>query len=269
VDMKMLNVACGGRYHDDWINIDFHSDSSKVRQANLLEGLPFDDGLMDGVYSSHFLEHLSISDGENIVGEMYRVLKEKGVVRIVVPDLENVCREYLTVLDGIGDSDNIRKYEWITVELLDQLTRDVAGGYMQRMFDKVTNEKDMYLVDYISHRTGESLLKENTACKHKRTVTFNKVKNRILYLYLHCIQLLIPKNIRKSMIVKTNIGEKHKWMYDKYSLSKLLQEAGFNNILVKTFNTSQINSFNSFNLDCNSDGTPYKGIHSLYIEATK
>ena len=267
-NMSMLNVACGGRYHKDWINIDFHANSKEVSQANLLDGLPFDSNLMDGVYSSHFLEHLSMSDGQKIVGEMYRVLKKKGVVRIVVPDLENVCREYLTILDSIGNDDSdIKKYEWIVIELLDQLTRDVSGGHMQKIFDKVSNENDKFLADYILQRTGDDLLKEKF--QGKSQITLNKIKNKLLYTYLNFIQLLIPRNIRENVIIQTTIGEKHRWMYDKYSLSKLLKEVGFNNILIQTFNTSQIQNFNLFNLDCNGDGTPYKGVHSLYIEATK
>lgn len=266
--MMNLNVACGARYHKDWINIDFHADSNRVKKVNLLGGLPFPNDTMDSIYSSHFLEHLSLEDGRILVSDMYRVLKKNGVVRIVVPDLENVCREYLNILHECKeDKSKIKRYEWITVELLDQLTRDVSGGYMQKIFDKVIVDKDKKLADYILYRTGDNLLQEFPS--HKRKITLDKIKNKILYLYLSFIQLLIPRNIRKHIFVNTTVGEKHRWMYDNYSLSKLLSEIGFNNIVIQKYNTSNIKNFNSFNLDCHDDGSPYKGVHSLYIEAFK
>ena len=266
--MKMLNIACGGRYHRDWINIDFHADSNEVKKVNLLGGLPFENNTIDIAYSSHFLEHLSLDDGKSIVSETYRVLKKDGIIRIVVPDLENVCREYIAVLDSIRkNSTNSKKHQWITIELLDQLTRDIGGGYMQKIFDKVSDKKDKYLADYILYRTGDDILQEKTY--KKRKITFDKIKNKLLYIYLDFIQLLIPKNIRQQVFVNTSIGEKHRWMYDRHSLSKLLKEVGFNNIIIQDYNSSQIKDFNNYNLDCKSDGTSYKGVHSLYIEATK
>lgn len=71
------------------------------------------------------------------------------------------------------------------------------------------------------------------------------------------------------LFVNTSIGEKHKWMYDKHSLLKLLKEAGFKNITIQKYNDSQILDFNTYCLDYNKDGTPPKGVYSLYIEAIK
>lgn len=50
------------------------------------------------------------------------------LLRIVVPDLENICREYLRILElARQDKKYQEKYNWIVVELLDQLVR-VKGG---------------------------------------------------------------------------------------------------------------------------------------------
>ena len=64
----MLNIACGRRYNDKWVNIDFHADSSDVRKVNILSGLPFDDALFEVVYCSHFLEHLSLASAALTIG---------------------------------------------------------------------------------------------------------------------------------------------------------------------------------------------------------
>ncbi len=66
----------------------------KITYWDLRKGIPFDDGVFDVVYHSHFLEHLSREDGVRSIEECYRVLKPGGVIRAVVPDLEGMLRDY-------------------------------------------------------------------------------------------------------------------------------------------------------------------------------
>lgn len=62
-------------------------------------------------------------------------------------------------------------------------------------------------------------------------------------------------------------GETHQWMYDKFNLANLLQENGFHNIKVLSFNRSAIPDWQSFGLEVKEDGSEYKP-QSLYMEAT-
>jgi predicted SAM-dependent methyltransferase len=267
--MKLLNIACGKRYHKDWTNVDFQPDSHLVKKVNLLSGLSFQDESFDGIYCSHFLEHLKKGQAEFIILEAKRMLKVNGIFRIVVPDLEGLCKEYLNVLElALNDQEMNDKYEWITIELLDQLVRINGGGEMLKMFDKVSNERNIGLSEYILHRTGDELLSLNQV-KAKRVITVDKIRNKLLYLYLGFIRLLIPKNLRDLIFVNTPIGERHQWMYDRYSLSKKLKDLGFKKISIKSYNESDIDNFNDYVLDIKKDGTPYKGVSSLYIEAVK
>ena len=61
---------------------------------NVNRGLPLADNSADYVYSSHVLEHFFQKHAEQLVGEMYRILKPGGVVRICVPDLEHAMALY-------------------------------------------------------------------------------------------------------------------------------------------------------------------------------
>lgn len=277
--MKMLNIACGKRYHKDCINIDFHSDSKFVKKVNILCGLPFESDSFDVVYSSHFLEHLNVEQAEFILREAYRVLKKGGIIRIVVPDLENICKEYINVLDELRkfpENEFItKKYKWITIELLDQLVRVKPGGKMLEIFNEVKKSNDNELASYILYRTGDDIIKKK---KHKTrnqiknylsNTTIDRIKNKLLYLYLNLIRQFIPKGIRDLVINQTTIGEKHQWMYDEYSLKLLLKKIGFINIERKAYNKSNILNFNQYYLDINPDGTPYKGTSSLYMEGFK
>jgi SAM-dependent methyltransferase len=223
---------------------------------------------MDVVYCSHFLEHLTQEQSTFVLQESQRILKKNGILRVVVPDLENICREYLRVLDLVSaDKKYAEKYDWIIVELLDQLVRVNRGGQMGKMFFQIASTKNNQLAEYILSRTGDDLLKESKP--KPRKITYDKIKNKILYLYLKSIRFLIPKNLRDLIFVDTSVGEKHQWMYDKYSMEQKLLELGFLNISIKSYKESNIPDFNSYLLDMEEDGAPYKGESSLYMEAIK
>jgi len=63
-------------------------------------------------------------------------------------------------------------------------------------------------------------------------------------------------------------GEVHQWMYDRYSLAKLLTEAGLQSPKQRTATTSGLAEWARFNLDATADGVPIKP-DSIYMEAVK
>jgi len=62
-------------------------------------------------------------------------------------------------------------------------------------------------------------------------------------------------------------GEIHMWMYDRFSLSRLLKNSGFVNILIKNPFESEIPNWNSYELDV-KEGLAYDPT-SLFVEAKK
>ena len=63
-------------------------------------------------------------------------------------------------------------------------------------------------------------------------------------------------------------GEIHKWMYDRYSLARALQAAGFVNPEIVGAAESRIPNWASFALDTEPDGRVYKP-DSLFVEAVR
>jgi SAM-dependent methyltransferase len=55
---------------------------------------PFDDASYDFVYASHVLEHLHPDIAEHCLREARRVLVPGGVLRLAVPDLDQMVAEY-------------------------------------------------------------------------------------------------------------------------------------------------------------------------------
>jgi predicted SAM-dependent methyltransferase len=127
-----LNLGCGCRYHPDWINIDIAPQRPEVIQNDLSHGIPLPDASCDVVYHAAVLEHLRRSDAEAFLAECYRVLKPEGIVRVGVPNLEKICQLYLSRLTAalIGEKTADHDYDWIMLELFDQIVREKGGGGM-------------------------------------------------------------------------------------------------------------------------------------------
>lgn len=75
--MKYLNLGCGSKYikNEKWDNIDFHGND-EVIAVNILQGLPYKDNSVDGIFSSCMLEHFSKEQAECHIKECLRVLKK-------------------------------------------------------------------------------------------------------------------------------------------------------------------------------------------------
>lgn len=93
----MLHIGCGKNYFDGWINIDNNSDNNISKldlNWDMRKPLPFNDGSVDFIFNEHFLEHLTVDEGQKAIKDFLRVLKKGGVLRIAMPDLEDVVRSY-------------------------------------------------------------------------------------------------------------------------------------------------------------------------------
>ena len=66
-----------------------------VKRYDVRRRLPFADGSVQYIYSSHTFEHFTPVESSAVAKECFRVLAPGGVLRIVVPDLELIVREYL------------------------------------------------------------------------------------------------------------------------------------------------------------------------------
>lgn len=87
-----LHIGSGPYNLAGWINLDIFPAQLST---NVLWGLPFTNGQCRYVFLSHLLEHLFYpTDAMALLQEIYRILQPGGVVRIVVPDIEQCIRAY-------------------------------------------------------------------------------------------------------------------------------------------------------------------------------
>ena len=131
--LNYLNLGCGFNFHKEWINVDMTSNSPYVISHNLLKKFPFHNNRFDVIYNSHVLEHFLKEKASNFVRECFRVLKPGGIMRVCVPDLENIVNEYLKQLhENIENPNRLSEanYDWILLEMYDQTVRNHSGGQM-------------------------------------------------------------------------------------------------------------------------------------------
>jgi ubiquinone/menaquinone biosynthesis C-methylase UbiE len=278
---RYINLGCGSRINPAWLNVDFSPVDKNVIKVDLLKNFPWEDNSFFAVYSSHVLEHFSRECGRKFLKECYRICQPQGIIRVVVPDLESIVSNYLLQLSKAKQNSPLADlmYDWTMLELLDQVTRSYSGGEMARFIKTAPKE----LWPQIELRIGKVGFLDILQSNSQRTPIhgniwklfsfrgISKLSSLLKTVIFENIAFLIwGKKGRKLSedVLFYQSGENHKWMYDSYSLTKILKESGFSNIKVQTYDQSQIPNWCDFQLDNNIDGSIYKP-DSIYVEAIK
>lgn len=252
----IVNLGCGKVFHPAWRNMDLSPGVPGIEFIDLSQPLPFFEHSLKAVYCSHVLEHLPRFRVRRFLAECARVLRPSGILRVVVPDLEAAVREYLRELEGAirGEPGAEERHEWMTVELLDQLTRRVSGGFMARWW----RSHPLVARELIEKRLGGEAMEWIERFEEE-----SKGGGRLL-THTEIFELEDPT--KKAALQFNQRGEMHRWMYDRVSLSRHLREAGFRDVQVCQADTSGIEGFVSYHLDTNEQGKVRKP-DSIFIEA--
>jgi SAM-dependent methyltransferase len=102
-----------------------------VQRHDVRKGLPFADRSALYIYSSHTFEHFTAAESLAVAKECFRVLSAEGILRIVVPDLELIAREYL------ADPSPLAAQNFLSRLGLDHSVHDLIhpGSNHSQMFD--------------------------------------------------------------------------------------------------------------------------------------
>ena len=274
-----LNLGCGNRFCQTWTNVDFISKNSSVLKFNLVQGISFPDASFNVAYHSHLLEHFSKAKALFFIQECRRVLRPQGIIRIAVPDLEQIIRSYIFALEQAlaGSQEATDNYTWLLLELFDQMVRTHTGGEMAAYLQQahIPNEA------FVLQRCGleaENLISASRSQQPTNSTHWIKSALKPAYRLLQhpqslrelLLRLALGKTEYQSLLIGRfrQGGEVHQWMYDRYSLTTLLKECGFEQIVQRSASESYIPNWTDFNLDTEPDGSVYKP-DSLFMEAIK
>jgi predicted SAM-dependent methyltransferase len=254
-------------YHQEWTNIKFAliptAAGKGINVCDIRRPLSLPDTSFDAVYANHVLEHLTPEEGAKFTKEIYRVLKPSGVFRVVVPDLETTCIEYLKCLDEgwtATSKESLQRYHWSVLELIDQMVRNRSGGLHLELL-----KSGQFDVSYARYRAGDVFSEFFPPVP--RALTLNekilaRSPKELLYELLRRIKLILVRGDPRKT------AEANKWMYDRLSLKLLLEAQGFRQYAVKDFRQSDINNWNRYDFDRSNHGD-YPLEPSLYVECRK
>ena len=67
--------------------------------------------------------------GNSSCANVFRVLRPGGLLRLAVPDLEDIARAYLKTLEETraGTEGAEKRHQWMLVEILNQLTHTASS----------------------------------------------------------------------------------------------------------------------------------------------
>ena len=93
-DVRKINLCCGTQKIPGYLGIDFSGQVDL--KLNLQKNhLPFNEGSLEVVTCVSAINYFTRSRGQEIINEVYRVLKPGGVTRFSVQDLEVIAKRYV------------------------------------------------------------------------------------------------------------------------------------------------------------------------------
>jgi predicted SAM-dependent methyltransferase len=145
-----INIGCGLSGISGWHNLDNSPTITlsrvplagrilklprwprDVRRYDVRKGLPFPDGSVRCIYSSHTFEHFTYAESLALAKDCFRVLERGGTIRIAVPDLGLIVKEYLS------NSEPLASHLFLSRLALHHSFQDLvhAGSNHSQMFDE-------------------------------------------------------------------------------------------------------------------------------------
>ncbi|MBD5771115.1 class I SAM-dependent methyltransferase [Marinomonas colpomeniae] len=208
--------------------------------------LPFKDGSLDAVYTSHFIEHVTDEVATHLFFEVYRVLKPGGIFRIVAPNFElfhqAILENDMSIFNEIGFKG---RPEW-----------EEAG-----VDSNVENLALHWFANYQTVPYLESELngKQKDFYRGPPIIAREQVLNQANLLSTEDFGSWVVSHVPKDRLLSG--GHISTWTHRK--LNQFLEKSGFRKCNPSTFNCSKNNRMSKF------DTMPNREKQSLYHEVVK
>jgi hypothetical protein len=206
------------------------------------------------------------------------------VVRVAVPDLEQIARMYLVALEqaDAGSAEWAANYEWMMLEMYDQAVRNRSGGEMAAYLSRECLPNRPFVLERVGHEARELMEKaarRRDLAREAVLESSGRRANAVRRVMRHLgswktwrewlARCLLGGDYAALQVGRfRQRGQHHQWMYDRYSLRLLLRDCGFQEIVRRQATESGIPEWASFGLDADPDGTVYKP-DSLYMEGVR
>lgn len=155
-DKVKLHLGCGSVKYPGYINSDIQGDVDALID---LQVLPFGNNSIDEISSHHSLEHIPYRRVEATLREWHRVLRIGGHLDLGMPDIELVCKYFITAPET-------QRWDWYihtlygqqgtTTKLPKMLTEDDPLDFGQFHQGGLTRRRLRFLLEKIGFEILES-----------------------------------------------------------------------------------------------------------------
>jgi len=257
----------GAKYESllaDWNSIRFHNlpfpEHPYFTTLDVRKGLPYPDNAFDGIYAFHISEHLDWHENIAFTKEVLRILKPGGICRLSTPDLLLKATDYKEKQQLYRDNpteENRKKFQWATLVAIDQMVRLQGGGELLNALIA----KD-FVPAHVNHTHGDVFNNYMDKNAPKSGPLYNKNLTYYLHRLWHKVVELFPRN-KPARFLENEI-----FYFDRISYPRLMQESGFADIDVPTFENSRIPNWEKYEVDKSPNGD-YPIEPSVYVEGVK
>ena len=95
-----------------FIDFIYCAKTNNIKYCNASIKIPHKNSTIDIIYSCHMIQHLDWAETLSFFNEALRVLKDNGILRIVIPDSDNYINDY----NKERDIDNFVRKTWLVAE---------------------------------------------------------------------------------------------------------------------------------------------------------
>jgi GT2 family glycosyltransferase len=145
-----LNLGAGGIHVPGFLSVDLNDPRSHVDMD--VTKLDFDDGTVSEIMASHLFEHISPFKVEEMLRDWLRVLKPGGRLVMELPNIEELCRRFVTASKGERYGILNAVYGSVNTTALglpsDITSPHLFGWWPEAMFDMLSH------VGYVNIRFG-------------------------------------------------------------------------------------------------------------------
>jgi predicted SAM-dependent methyltransferase len=154
---RRLHWGCGGSAAPGWINSDRGRYDGVDLVADITEGLPLETGSIDYAVSIHALQEISYPQLVPVLGELRRVLKPGGVLRLGLPDLDRGVDAYRR-----GDADYFL--------VADEDARAVGAKLVVQLL-WYGHSRTLFTHDFIREQLERAGFADVAACAYRKTAS--------------------------------------------------------------------------------------------------
>jgi predicted SAM-dependent methyltransferase len=171
-----VNIGCGSRHIEGWINLDAARGDHIDIVWDLRRGMPFPAESCSAVFGEHVIEHIPKPDAERLLREIHRVLQPGGVIRLSTPDAGKFLRAYVNDPEFLADS----RFAEAAETSMDRV------NMMMREYGQHLWVYDIELISLVLQRAGFSSVQEQKfgASTHPRMQGIDLAEREFESLYV-------------------------------------------------------------------------------------